>query len=194
MPKLKCTGCKQRFDRDSMIKLPAGNFHSIDCATQYSQASVQRSRAKQLAKTKRDDKKSHTQAKKRIKDNDRSFQLKKTQQIFNRYIRLLDNALPCISSCGEPFRAKFDAGHYRSVGANPELRFNELNNNGQCVRCNQHLSANLINYRIGLVTRIGREKVEWVEGFHELKRYTIDDLKLIQAEYKDKTKLLESLL
>ncbi len=193
MPKVKCMGCKERFDKDSVIRLNIGYFHSIDCATQYSQASVQRSRAKQLAKTKRDDKKSHTQAKKRLNDNDRSFQLKKTQQIFNRYIRTRDISLGCIS-CGEPFRAKFDAGHYRSVGANPELRFNELNNNGQCVRCNQHLSANLINYRIGLVARIGTEKVEWVEGFHELKRYTIDDLKLIQAEYKDKTKLLEALL
>ena len=190
MASLKCCGCKERFEKVGMIKLPGGNFHSIECATQYSQVVTKRSRDRQIAKTKRDDKKSHTQAKKRLNDNDRSFQLKKTQQIFNRYIRIRDRDRGCISCC-EPFRDKFDAGHYRSVGANPELRFNELNNHGQCVRCNQHLSANLISYRIGLVGRIGADKVDWVEGFHELKRYTIDDLKIIQDEYKTKTKKLE---
>ena len=47
---LKCCGCKQRFPAETMNKLPAGNFHSIDCAIQYSQAKQERARAKVKAK------------------------------------------------------------------------------------------------------------------------------------------------
>lgn len=205
MPKLKCTGCKQRFDRDSMVKLPAGNFHSIDCATQYSQASVQRSRAKQLAKTKRDDKKSHTQAKKRIKDNDRSFQINKTQTIFNKWVRCRDINLPCIS-CNRldseilysGIGGKWDCGHYKTRGAYPELRFEPLNAHKQCKKCNggsgkysRKGRSVKEGYDIGLLAKIGQEAFDWVNGPHELKRYTIDDLRLIQAEYKAKTKEIE---
>lgn len=188
--KLKCTGCKERFEKEGMIKLPAGNFHSIECATRYSQHSVQRSRDKQLAKTNRDDKKSHTKAKKRLNDNDRSFQIKKTQHIFNKYIRLRDRDLPCIS-CNRLHDGQYHAGHYRTVGGNPELRFDPRNCYKQCAPCNNHLSGNLVKYRINLVAIFGMSLIGYLEGPHELKRYTIDDLKLIQAEYGAKVKVLE---
>ena len=47
-----------------------------------------------------------------------------------------------------------------------------------------------MNYRISLVVRIGQDKVEWLEGPHEPQRYTIDDLKAIKAEYREKLKQL----
>ena len=85
----------------------------------------------------------------------------------------------------------FDAGHYRSVGANPELRFEELNCNSQCVRCNRELSGNVANYRINLLKKIGEENLAWLEGSHEPKRYKIDDLKEVIAKYKAKCKEVE---
>ena len=47
------------------------------------------------------------------------------QKVFNEFIRLRDSKLPCIS-CGT-MTGKMNAGHYRSAGGNPELRFNEMN-------------------------------------------------------------------
>ena len=57
--------------------------------------------------------------------------------------------------------------------------------------CNAHLSGNLIDYRIHLISKIGLERVEWLEGSHEPKRYRIDDLKEIDKEYRELAKNLK---
>ena len=134
--------------------------------------------------------KQHAKAKKELKDNDRSFKLKKTQQIFNKWIRLRDEGNDCIS-CSKPPKKK-NAGHYKSRGGFPELRFEPLNCHLQCEHCNTHLSGNLSNYRVSLVNKIGLDKVDWLEGQHNARHYSIDDLKEIQVLYKQKIKELES--
>lgn len=68
------------------------------------------------------------------------------------------------------------------------MRFEPLNVWKQCAPCNNHKSGDIVNYRIELVRRIGAKKVEWLEGPHEPKRYRIEDLKAIKAEYKAKTR------
>jgi len=120
----------------------------------------------------------------------RADHLKDTQQAFNAWVRARDAELPCVS-CGRHHQGKYDAGHYRTVKSNPALRFEPLNCHKQCVPCNQHLSGNIVNYRMSLVLRIGQDKVDWLEGPHEPKRYTIEDLKAITAEYRAKTKELK---
>jgi len=119
---------------------------------------------------------------------------KKVQGKFNAYIRERDAGKACIS-CGKTrngkavFRASaFDAGHYRSVGSCPELRFEPLNCHRQCVKCNRDLSGNAVEYRINLVKRIGTKKVEWLEGPHEPKRYRVPDLKELYEYWSNKLK------
>ncbi len=120
----------------------------------------------------------------------RADHLKDTQQAFNAWIRARDAALPCVS-CGRHHEGQYHAGHYRTVGANPELRFEPLNAWKQCAPCNNHLSGNLINYRISLLQRIGEEKVAWLEGPHEAKKYTVEELKAMTAKYRAKTRELK---
>lgn len=120
----------------------------------------------------------------------RAEHLKDTQQAFNAWVRERDAKLPCIS-CGRHHDGQYHSGHYRTVGANPELRFEPLNAWKQCAPCNNHLSGNLINYRISLIQRIGEEKVLWLEGPHEAKKYTVDELKAMTADYRAKTKELK---
>ena len=119
---------------------------------------------------------------------------REAQQAFNAYIRERDHGQPCIS-CGTTEgwdRSNYwDCGHYRSTGANPELRFVEMNAAAQCKRCNQHLSGNVVNYRIGLRQRIGDEKLEWLEGPHPATNYSRDDLKAIRDEYRAKARELK---
>lgn len=81
--------------------------------------------------------------------------LQKAQKVFNAYIRNRDKDKGCIS-CGAEVT---EAGHYFSQGHHSSLRFNEVNTNGQCVRCNRFLHGNLIFYRMGLVLRYGEHKV-----------------------------------
>lgn len=85
---------------------------------------------------------------------------KKAQVVFNKWIRERDNGWPCISCGVAPVQ---QAGHYLSQGHHSALRYNEDNTAGQCIRCNLYLSGNLINYRIGLVKRIGEDRVRKLE-------------------------------
>ncbi len=127
----------------------------------------------------------------------RGDHMREAQVLFNEYIRLRDSGQPCISCDALPSDhdlitgSRWDAGHYRSVGACPELRFEPLNVHRQCVKCNRNLSGNAVEYRIRLVQRIGADRVTWLEGPHQARRYTIEDLKAIKSEYRAKIKELK---
>jgi hypothetical protein len=127
----------------------------------------------------------------------RSEHMREAQTLFNEFIRLRDAGQPCISCDSLPndhdliTGSRWDAGHYRSVGACPELRFEPLNVHRQCVKCNRNLSGNAVEYRIRLVQRIGADRVTWLEGPHQAQRYTIEDLKAVKAEYRVKIKDLK---
>ncbi|ROM84133.1 hypothetical protein BK655_12345 [Pseudomonas brassicacearum] len=120
----------------------------------------------------------------------RADHLKDTQKAFNAWVRARDAELSCVS-CGSHHKGKYDAGHYRTVGGNPALRFEPMNCHRQCSQCNTQLSGNIVNYRIELVKRIGAEAVEWLEGPHEPKKYTVEQLKAMTAEYRAKTRELK---
>jgi len=109
------------------------------------------------------------------------------QAAFNSFIRLRDFFLPCVS-CGatdpprKAFGGAWDAGHYRTTGACPELRFEPLNCAKQCKACNgnDHRSSKQesvrAEFRKTLVVRNGLPAVEWIEGPHAPKRYRAEDL------------------
>ncbi|WP_339506263.1 recombination protein NinG [Pseudomonas sp. EA_15y_Pfl1_P102] len=127
----------------------------------------------------------------------RADHLREAQAAVNEYVRLRDAHLPCISCDSTPndndlmTGSRWDAGHYRSVGACPELRFEPLNIHRQCVKCNRNLSGNAVEYRIRLVQRIGAEKVAWLEGLHPACKYTVDEIKAIKAVYREKARELK---
>ena len=115
---------------------------------------------------------------------------KEAQAAFNAFIRERDADQPCIS-CGRFHGGQYHAGHYLSVGARPELRFEESNVHKQCAPCNTHLSGNAVLYRKGLIERLNVGVVEFLEGPHDLRKDTIESLQRIKAHYKEKTKQLK---
>ena len=42
-----------------------------------------------------------------------------------------------------------------------------------------------------VLLRIGAEKVAWIEGPHEARKYTVEEIKAIKADYRAKTKELK---
>ncbi|MFK3794748.1 recombination protein NinG [Pseudomonas sp. NPDC088444] len=121
----------------------------------------------------------------------RADHLKDTQKAFNAWIRERDAGQPCIS-CGTTADVQYCAGHYRTTAAAPELRFEPLNVHLQCNRnCNMGQSGNLLGYRPRLLEKIGAEKLAWLEGPHEPKKYTIEDLKALTAHYRALTRELK---
>lgn len=115
------------------------------------------------------------------------------QAIFNKFIRLRDKDLPCIS-CGTVKESiKYDAGHYQSVGGHANLRFNEYNVNKQCSKnCNVSKGGNKIEYRKGLLKKYGEEVVNSLESNLStplnLSKVEIEELKV---HYRLKIKELE---
>src|SRR5690606_11163714 len=80
----------------------------------------------------------------------RSDHMKDAQQAFNEFIRWRDQAAghACISS-GRPLDwsgNQTDAGHYRSAGSAPHLRFDERNCHAQSKQDNRFLSGNDVDY------------------------------------------------
>ena len=125
----------------------------------------------------------------KVRANDRSWHVKTLQTVFNRFIRLRDHGDLCISCQTIP--KKKNAGHYKSTGAAPELRFNELNCHLQCEYCNSYNSGAVDKYRPNLVNKIGLANVEWLEGPHEPKKYTIPELQDMIKAYRAKVKKLD---
>lgn len=163
-----CRICKKPFFKRSGFQ----KVCDIHCAIELVKQTRQKAEKKELRERK-------------LKAKSRSQWLKEAQVEVNKYIRLRDGNLPCIS-CQRFHTGQYHAGHYRTIGSQPALRFDELNIHKQCAPCNNHLSGNLIEYRINLIKKIGLDKVEWLEGKHEPKKYTIDEIIAIKALYKQK--------
>lgn len=118
-----------------------------------------------------------------------SWHHKQTRKAVHAYIRARDAVLPCIS-CGESDAAKWDAGHYKSVGGNSTLRYDLNNIHKQCSVCNQHLSGNLILYRQNLILKIGEPEVLRLEGPQPVHKWTREELGQIAANARAMTKAL----
>lgn len=147
-----------------------------------------------LAKKKREkvERANDRQNRKQLKT--RSQWMKEAQIAFNAFIRERDRSKPCIC-CGLPLAMDavgggFDCGHYRSVGSAPHLRFDERNAHGQRKQCNRYGGGRVVDYRIGLVLRFGKDFVEALEADQTEKKYTVEDLKSIKALYQRKRRKL----
>lgn len=179
----RCPSCRVMFVPARAAQAVCGE---IECAIAHGQSEKgQASARKALADLERREIKVR---KEKLKS--RADHLREAQAAVNEYVRVRDAHLPCISCDSMPndndlmTGSRWDAGHYRSVGACPELRFEPLNIHRQCVKCNRNLSGNAVEYRIRLVLRIGAEKVAWIEGPHEARKYTVEEIKAIKAKYR----------
>lgn len=168
-----CPYCRQKYQPERPLQVAC----SIPCVIQH----VNTLKAKR-------ERKDLKEAKAKLKT--RADWMREAQAAFNAWIRKRDENLPCIS-CGRNHQGQFHAGHFRTTKAAPELRFSELNVHKQCSVCNNYLSGNIIEYRRNLLVKIGADNVDWLEGPHEPKKYTVEDLKAIRDEYRRKFKEME---
>lgn len=115
------------------------------------------------------------------------------QTAFNRYIRARDYGKPCISSgVAMDWNGNgVDAGHYRSRGSAPHLRFDERNVHAQSKHDNRYLSGNVTGYRVGLICRLGIAAVDALECDQTPRKYTKEQLIALKREYAAKARALE---
>ena len=168
---MRCKNCKEQFEP---VKFLQKYCFKSECVKVW----VETENAKQWTKKKSQMKADLTTT---------SDYLKLTQQVVNKYIRVRDEGLNCIS-CDLPPKKK-NAGHYYSQGGHSAIRFDEDNIHLQCEHCNTFLSGNLLNYQIGIEKRIGGEKLIQLQAkAHDIKKWTKEELKEIIEIYKKKIK------
>lgn len=187
----RCPHCK--------AKLEAGQRIHPECIEPWAEAQAAKKereeakRARAAAKVERAETKRRREAIKTIPELTREAQI-----AFNAFIRARDQAAgyPCISS-GRPLDWSgnaVDAGHYRSTGAAPHLRFNEDNCHAQSKFDNQWRAGNVVDYRIKLIERIGLERVEALEADNQVRKWTRQELIDIRDKYRAKTKAFKEVL
>lgn len=130
--------------------------------------------------------------------DDKSKWIGKVDKVFSEFIRLRDAIASnmqgytrCIS-CGDiKFWKSLDCGHYQNRKF-MYLRFNEHNCNSQCRICNRFNEGNKVEYRKGLVKKIGESAVQLLdERYNWPAGFTVDGLKLMFKEYSEKVKVMK---
>lgn len=177
-----CKVCKAKYPRIRAFQKVCGT----DCAQVFGAAKAKADKAKK--------ERQETKARKEAIEGLPELR-RKAQHAFNGFIRARDAEKPCIS-CGaslikEVFGGGFDCGHYRSVGSAPHLRYNDDNAHGQCKKCNRYGSGMAADYRLGLIARIGLERVEILERDQCVRKYTKEVLRELAAQYRELTRQLK---
>lgn len=184
---LKCVSCKDRFPRETMIKLPIGNVHSIECAQDYAVKALEKLKRKKVALHRKEVKavkKSHREDKERVKK--RSEWLDNLQTLVNQWVvHVRDKNKPCCT-CGKTTQGiKYDAGHMISRGNNPALRFELTNIHKQCsINCNKHGSGMRKEYELFIIEEYGQNHLDWLCGPHKLLKEQLPHYTDIKAEIK----------
>ena len=168
-----CKWCKQKFTPERQFQTTC----SYECAINYT-------RELQLKKKKKE----ATKAKAEFKANDKSILKRLAQTLVNKYIRERDKLLPCISCGFNGTSRQWHASHYMPMGNNSAIRFNEDNIHKACSICNNHLSGNLVPYRVALIKKIGEEKVIFLESQKHAKKWSVEELQEIIKTYREKLK------
>ena len=97
----------------------------------------------------------------------------------------------------------FDAGHFIARGANKSLRYVLFNIHKQCKSCNggsgnftgKRLTVDA-QFRQSLIEKIGIDKVEWLEGPHDIKKQNNDReyLNRLKKVFNKKARILKKRL
>jgi len=182
----RCRHCGNSFQPISSLSKAC----SVPCAI----ALTDRDKAKKLAKAKAVERQSMKERAEKIKT--RREWIAEAQAAVNKVARLRDQLAGhgCISCGGRPkqkYGGTMDAGHFRSVGSAAHMRFFLPNISAQCTRCNRDRGGMHSDYRVGLIERIGIERVEEIESMQGTAKWDIDYLKRLKKVMQKKARRLE---
>jgi hypothetical protein len=174
----KCKVCKSEFNQFSSLQVAC----SPKCALEL----VAQKKAKK-----------HKQELTAFRKGDKSIAKLRAeaQKEFNTYIRVRDSGKPC-PCCGRTYpddSGEWDAGHYRSRGSARQLAYNTYNCHRQAKHCNRYLGGNYSEYRIGLIKRIGLDKVERLESDNAVRRFDKEYLIRIKQIFAKRARHLKKI-
>lgn len=213
----KCKQCSSEIPTFAASKTPweKEKLCSVECASTWGLNKARKEKAKQVQKTKRDAQaqaKAARQKSRNFKANDIPKQLQLTRDRFNRWQKLEKYAALAEATCISCDKVanlenlgEFACGHFKTVGAHEELRFNTLNTELQCNRyCNKGLSGNITGnkqshgYISGLAMRYGQEardmRLAYLERPHPNFTRDAKQLQIVRTWCNARIRILEKQL
>lgn len=133
---------------------------------------------------------------KRQKLKTRAKWLAECQAIVNKIVRLTalsrgEGCFTCGATPVQKFGGTYDAGHFRSVGSAPHLRFWMPQIRLQCIPCNRHKGGMALLFRQALLREHGQEWVEALEARQEIAKFDIPYLTRFKSVMGKKLRRLE---
>jgi len=182
----KCRGCSSAF----MPVRPTQVVCGLMCGLEVGR----KKRLAQEAKAAREEKKVDRVQREKLKP--RSKWLSECQYIVNRYQRLKalargEGCFTCGAKPAQKFGGTYDAGHFRSVGSAPHLRFWMPQIRLQCIVCNRHKGGMALAFRRALVEEHGAEWVEALEAMQHIAKFDIPYLTRFKAVMGKRLRRLE---
>ncbi len=122
--------------------------------------------------------------------------VKELDKAFSQFIRMRaaddDGLSPCFT-CGEVKKWKEgDAGHFIGRSAY-SVRWNEMNVQFQCKRCNIFQNGQQYLYSLGLDSMYGQGAAEsLLKESKQLTKFSVDDLRDMVKQYKSKVEQLRA--
>lgn len=172
----KCKLCKEPASQ----KFGLSYFCTFEHAVQWANRAGKKKQQSEQRKAEREEKRKHREQKEKVKTRTEWYD--QLQELVNQWVLIRDANEGCIT-CGTRNNVKFDAGHYMTRKAKPELRFELTQIHKQCsVQCNQHGSGMRKEYREALIAKYGEEHVAWLEGPHPTLKSQFPDVSDIKSE------------
>jgi len=135
-----------------------------------------------------------------LNENDVKWQKNRTKVVTHDLVKLLDKDQPCIvcntHECGQ--RTEWDAGHYLTKAAHPELKFDPRNIFKQCSGTNTASTGRSSaeasirqKFDAGIIARYGMDHLMWLKGYHPPVKHTCQELAAMRAEMAEDCKRLK---
>jgi len=154
--KKRCKVCKKMFSPYSSLQVAC----SLECAIELANKTNVKARKIAQAELKRA---KVASVRKRVKEiRTRAEWFNKLQILVNQYVRWRDRHKPCPTCGTNKPGIKYDAGHFHTTKARPDIRFELKNINKQCNRCNVWGAGKRNEHEKFIAETYGQDVVDWL--------------------------------
>lgn len=181
----KCKVCQALFPIDP--NKPFIAYCDYECGVVYAKRLLDNKKRKEAIDETRNAVKEIIALKEKFGIKDKKTPEKKLEAEINLIVRLIDKGQPCIAS--GLTEAKWNAGHYISVGSNKTTRYHLHNIHIQSFTSNHHFSGDTLRYQKGIIKTYGQWYLDKMNALH-----SIQPIKLTDDEYEEKISIAKSIV
>jgi hypothetical protein len=158
--KKACRYCKDYKQVHTMVKVPLGVFCNWAHAIAHGKALAEKKKIKDKVSGDKIARAKHTIDKKSVRSRSKWYAT--LQKLVNQWVTKVRDADEACCTCGtRSVDIKYDAGHFFTVGARKDIRFNPMNIHKQCSQqCNVYGSGMRLEYERFIIARYGEKGLD----------------------------------